>query len=298
MTSVAVIMRTKNAEATVAQALKSLFSQTRPVDDVLVVDSGSTDRTVEIAQRFPCRIVRIEASSYVPGPVLNDAIAATSADVVVFQNSDVVLLRPDALEQLLKPLEVDSCVASFARQLPRPEADTWVRDDYARAFPPDGPAPSWMTYSLPFAALRRTAWQQQPFWTTSWGSEDTAWGTSARAQNWGIAYVPAALVMHSHNYTLRQLYGRRFIEGEADAFMANGRRRWWSLPGRWVRSVLRDAIAHVRAGDVAGLLQAPVRRFVFHWGWQRGNEWGAARRRRGVADTSVGQQTVLSRYSA
>ena len=74
---------------------------------------------------------------------------------MVFQNSEVVPLGPEALERLLAPLEAGEADATFARQLPRPEADTWVRRDYAVAFPPSGDTPPWMTYSLPLAAMIR-----------------------------------------------------------------------------------------------------------------------------------------------
>ena len=293
--AVSVIVRSKNSEATIGQALASLSAQRFRDFDLLVVDSGSTDRTLEIVSAFPARVVRIPAARYYPGPVLNDAIAQTRAPLVVFQNSDVSLLTPDALGRLVAPFADPAVHATFARQLPRPEALTWVRRDYAAAFPAEGPAPAWLPYSLPFAALRRATWAERPFYADAWGSEDTEWGAWAVRSGRRVEYVPGALVMHSHNYTLREIYGRRFIEGEADAFRPDLREGVWSLLGRAAASIAHDVPSHLRAGDLAGLLASPVRRGVYQWAYARGYRHGAARRRRGDADASVGQRVVLGR---
>jgi rhamnosyltransferase len=102
--------------------------------------------------------------------------------------------------------------------------------------------------------------------------------------------------MHSHNYTLRQIYGRRFIEGEADAFIYG---RQTSVPRAAVgliSSCVRDAIAHGRHRDLRGLLASPARRSVYHWAYFRGRRHGERRIRSNDSDTSTGQKVVLDRY--
>jgi rhamnosyltransferase len=292
---VTIIMRSKDSAWVIGQALSGLFSQARQGFELLVVDSGSRDATLDIVSRFPCRLIRIEAKAYFPGAVLNMAIREATGDLVVFQNSDVVPLTPEALERLLAPIERGEADATFARQLPRPEAHTWVRRDYAVAFPERGEAPPWMTYSLPFAAMTREAWRQHPFYEEAWGSEDTEWGHWARDHGLRVRYVPDALVMHSHNYTLRQLYGRRFIEGEADAFILGQRASLLGLARKVGASWARDAVAHLQARDATGLALSLPRRLVYHWAHWKGHQWGEARLRSGNPDASVGQQEVLRR---
>jgi rhamnosyltransferase len=292
---VAVIMRSKDSAWVIDRALAALYSQTVRDLDVLVVDSGSRDGTLDIVRRYPCRLVQIPAKSYIPGVVLNDAIASTSAPVIVFQNSDVVPLVDDALQRLIAPLE-RGAAATFARQVPRPEAHTWVRRDYACAFPAEGAAPSFMPYSLPFASMRRDVWERRPFYREAWGSEDTEWGLWARSAGLTVEYVPDAIVMHSHNYTLRQLYGRRFIEGEADAFLYGEKPSLARSGARILRSIASDVKAHIRAGDYAGLVASLPRRSVYHAAHFRGLSHGDGRRRTGNTDVTVGQEAVLSRY--
>lgn len=293
-----VVMRTKNSDWVVDRALAALYSQRHRDFDLLVVDSGSTDRTLEIVRRHPHRLVEIEARQYYPGLVLNRALEQTSAPIVVFQNSDVVPLDPFALERLLAPFADPEVTATFARQLPRPEAHTWVRRDYAVAFPEHGEPPAFMTYSLPFAALRRSAWEEHPFYADAWGSEDTEWGHWARTNGRVVRYVPDSVVMHSHNYTLRQLYGRRFIEGEADAFIFGGRDSMPRVAARAIRSLIADVAVHVRALDLPGLAMAPARRAVYQWAYYQGHRHGEDRIARSDRDASVGQRVVLERHES
>ena len=141
------------------------------------------------------------------------AVRESRGDIIVFQNSDVAPLTPWALHSLLSALRSPTVGAAFGRQIPRPDAHSWVRRDYAAAFPAGRVCPEWMPLSLPFAAIRRSALERHPFHSAAWGSEDTEWGMWAPDAGVTVSYVPDATVMHSHNYTLRHLYGRRFIEG-------------------------------------------------------------------------------------
>lgn len=291
-----VIMRSKNAAWVIGQALAGLHAQRFTDFELIVVDSGSTDGTIELIEQFPATLVHIPASSYVPGRVLNDAAARARGELLIFQNSDVVPLSPDTLDHLLAPFADPAVVASFARQLPRPEAHTWVRRDYAAAFPARGPAPAWMPYSLPLAAMRKDAWARRPFADDAWASEDTTWGLAARRAGETIAYAPEALVMHSHNYTLKEIYGRRFVEGEADAFLHDQPWRAVDAGAAWARSLGNDVTAHARAGDLLGLLAAPVRRAAFHLGYVRGRRLGDRRRAVGDRDVGAGQRVVLERF--
>ena len=89
---VSIIMRSKNSDWVIDRALAALISQTFTDFELTVVDSGSTDRTLEIVRNYPCRLIQIEAKSYFPGAVLNSAIENTSGELIVFQNSDAVPL--------------------------------------------------------------------------------------------------------------------------------------------------------------------------------------------------------------
>ena len=296
--AVTVIVRTKNSEDTIGQALQSLHSQTYRDFDLLVVDSGSRDATLEIVRRYPCRIVEIRPEDYYPGPVLNMAISEARTGIVVFQNSDVVLLTRTALERLVEAVAGPDVHAAFGRQLPRPEALSMVRRDHAVAFPEDGPAPPWIPYSLPFAAMKKSAWLERAFYSDAWGSEDTEWGVRAREAGWSIRYIPEAAVMHSHNYTLREWYGRSFIEGEADAFIYGDAPSLRRSFGRAVSAAIRDLAWQIPERAWSEAAAGPVRRAVSQWGHYRGHLHGTSRLKSADDDVSVGQKVVLERCHA
>jgi rhamnosyltransferase len=293
---VSVIMRSMNSAWSIEEALAGLFSQDFKDFDLLLVDSDSKDGTIEIARKYPCRIINVQARAYYPGEVLNHAIEQTSGDIIVFHNSDAIPLSPKAYTHLLGGFSDPKVQAAYARQLPRPEASAWVRHDYAVSFPEEGPAPPWMTLSLPLAAMRRSIWCERPFYTEAYSSEDTEWGHWALSNGHAIKYVPEALVMHSHNYTLRQMYGRRFVEGEGDVFIYGGGDSLVKMAGRIVTASLSDTAWSLRHGQYGELAMNPIRRAVYHWAYYRGHKLGERRKATGDHNRNQAQEVVKSRH--
>lgn len=116
--TVSVVLPALNEEATVATVVASI----RPllgalVDELVVLDSGSTDRTVEVAAAAGARVVRrtdvLTELEPLPGKgeVLWRSLAATSGDLLAFVDSDLVDPSPDFVPTLLGPLLLDPDVA-------------------------------------------------------------------------------------------------------------------------------------------------------------------------------------------
>lgn len=291
-----VIMRTKNSDWVVAQALAGLFSQEFKDFELIVVDSGSTDRTLEMVAAYPNKLLSIAPTSYFPGSVLNMAMEQARGEIVVFQNSDVVPLNPFALGRLVAAFDDPSVTAAYARQVPRPEAWGFVRRDYSASFPADDKSPDWITMSLPFAAMRKAIWEQRPFYTDAWASEDTEWGQWARNEGYRIKYVHDSVVMHSHNYTLRQMYGRRFVEGEADAFIYQSSDSLWQMTKRLARSTAGDWSYQLKHGLLGEAAMTPLRRWVYQWAYWKGRKLGSRRASRQDSDSTIGQRVALERH--
>jgi len=87
-----------NAEAHLARALEGVFAQTLRADEVIVVDDGSWDRSVEIAARFPVTVLRQQQNRGLAA-ARNAAMRAARNELVAALDSDVVP-RPDWLERL------------------------------------------------------------------------------------------------------------------------------------------------------------------------------------------------------
>ena len=275
---ISVIVRAHNDEALIERTLAGIFSQQPPPFEVIVCDDNSTDRTREVAARFPVRFVERPDGPYKPGRTLNALVREAKGDIVVFNNSDAVPLDEHWLSELVKPLLSGAPrVFAFANQLPRPDAQALVRKDNERAF---GDGKVQATWKFFFSLASSATWRQNllevPFDEGIQYSEDVewAWRNSRREKDSvKIVYCPAAHVEHSHNYTLRELARRFRGEGAADRVIFGESPSLAREIFGAARETLRDwAYLLPRPRDWAEVPSAPVRRLV-----QRIAHWRGAR---------------------
>ncbi len=217
MSAVCVVMRSHNDMPLAAETLRNLRTQRTPF--VLVAfDNASTDGTLEEIRKYTDRIHHVPAGAYVPGRVLNQAMAATEGEIVVFINSDCTPQNDFVLEALLAGFVSESVAAVFGRQMPRPGCRALLAKDTDDTYGDGSRQRHWRhCFSMAVSAIRRSVWERMPFNEDLQYSEDIDWTWRARGRGYQIRYVPDAIVMHSHNYTLRQSYKRHFGEGRADA---------------------------------------------------------------------------------
>jgi len=293
MSAVTIIMRSKDSDWVIDQALAALYSQEFRDFELLVVDSGSKDRTLEMVRRYPHRLIEIPPSNYFPGSVLNMAIENCTSEIIVFVNSDCVLLHPDCLGKLVAQLKSPEVDAAFARQIPRPDAELWVRTDYAKSFPAEPRAPAWMTFSLPLAGFKRSAWKKHPFYTQAWASEDSEWGHWARENGLTVRYLPECRVMHSHNYTAKQLFARKYVEGEADVFIYGRKANPASLVQQIALQTFRDILIALKEASPMAAFSSLGRAVAGQLGYYRGVRLGWRRVHSKNLDLSIGQSVVL-----
>ncbi len=271
---VSVIVRAHNDEALIERTLAGIFSQLPPPFEVIVCDDNSTDRTREVAAKYPVRFVERPDGPYKPGRTLNALVREAKGDIVVFNNSDAVPLDEHWLSELVKPLLSGAPhVFAFANQLPRPDAQALVRKDSERAF---GDGKVQATWRFFFSLASSATWRQNlldvPFDEGIQYSEDVewAWRNSRREKDpVKIVYCPDSHVEHSHNYTLRELAKRFRGEGAADRVIFGDRPSLVRELVGAARETLRDwAYLLPRPRDWAEIPSAPVRRLVqriAHW---------------------------------
>ncbi len=111
---ISVIVPAKNEEHYIESCLRSVRNQTLDGLEVIVSDSCSTDRTLEIARRYADKIVKGARSA---AQARNAGARAASGDILVFLDSDSVIM-PDSIEKITGPLSNRNIVASTCPPLP------------------------------------------------------------------------------------------------------------------------------------------------------------------------------------
>ncbi|MFO0848052.1 MAG: glycosyltransferase [Gemmataceae bacterium] len=231
--SVTVLIRAKNEAALIGECLRGVAGQDYPGPvAVLVIDSGSTDRTVEIARSFPAvRVHQIPPAEFNYGKTLNDGIGMCDSEYVVPLSAHCVPTTDRWLAALTAPLDRDPRVAgAYGRQVPWPDCGFLEKAALAAAFGPadavtNTPAGDLFdtVFSNANACVRRERAVAVPFQPLPW-SEDRVWAHAMLTAGYRIAYAADAAVYHSHQWTARGW----FRVGRADS---RARRRL-GLPAR------------------------------------------------------------------
>lgn len=120
---IAVVIAAFNCERYVAEAIESVLAQTRPADEVIVVDDGSTDATPAVLREFGSQIAVLRQAQSGPATALNAGIARSSGDLLAFQDADDIWM-PDKLKlqcNLLSSEPEIEAVFGAARQFVSPD---------------------------------------------------------------------------------------------------------------------------------------------------------------------------------
>ena len=111
-----IIIRAYNEEKHIGRLLDGISRQTLQDIETILVDSGSTDRTVAIAAGFPVKILHIPPEEFSFGRSLNLAIAEAQHEVIVLASAHVYPVYPDWLERLLEPFAEAKIGLSYGKQ--------------------------------------------------------------------------------------------------------------------------------------------------------------------------------------
>jgi rhamnosyltransferase len=216
----AVCIPTLDASSAWENLRASLEAQILQPNEILVIDSSSSDGTAELAKRDRSRVVVVSRAEFCHGGTRQRAAELLAeADILVYLTQDAILADAKALTRLAAAFEDPSVGAAYGRQLPRRGSNPI--EAHARLF--NYPAGSAIRssedrarigfksifFSNSFGAYRRTALEQVGgFPRQSNFGEDTVVAARLLENNWRIAYVADAQVYHSHPYGLRDEFRR------------------------------------------------------------------------------------------
>jgi len=241
---------TRNGGAVLRRALEAVQAQaTSCTVELLAIDSGSSDGTLDALAESDARIVRVDAATFDWGATRERLFAESRGGIVVNLSQDAVPASSDWLERLVAPLWDDGVAVSCGSSIPDPKRGhqfAWERNGmfYFTREMQCFRATYGRGLSLANTAVRRSVWEQVHFDPQATG-EDFQLQQKLHAAGMRIAFPEDAPVLHHHHYSLRGIYRRCRNEGlalrdmgfrytAADAFTDVANARVWV---QWLREI-------------------------------------------------------------
>lgn len=248
-----VVIPTKNAGRGFQRVLDAVFSQhTNCQYEVICVDSGSRDGTVELITKYPVKLLTIGSNEFGHGKTRNLGASYGSGKYIVFITQDALPATVSWLQGFYDVMERDEKIAgAFGIHYPYPDCNLLDARDISGLFESFGSeeriyeVEDWDRFKrdpayvrdLSFfsdnnACIRRTDWELSPYPEVDF-AEDQLWMRARISEGKKKAYTPFAPVYHSHNFTFWNLAGRYYDEYQAlyslfDGFLLAD--RWKSVP--------------------------------------------------------------------
>ncbi|MEL6725969.1 MAG: glycosyltransferase family A protein [Pseudomonadota bacterium] len=215
--TVSVVLRALNEEKWLDDALSACANQDLPEGtelELVLVDSGSTDRTLEIAKRHECQIFHIEKSEFTFGRSLNIGCEGASGEILVFISAHCIPQTKTWLRELISPLLDGKCDYVYGRQVGLEQVTRFSEHEVFEHYfgeesdlKQDG-----FFCNNANSALRRETWAKYRFDEAVTGLEDMVLAKLIHADNGQIGYVASAPVIHIHEETLQQVHRRYYRE--------------------------------------------------------------------------------------
>lgn len=208
-----VLVPTRNAGALWSQWLNSISEQTLQPDQLLVIDSASSDETSIQARKVGINVYQISPREFNHGGTRNLAVKLIpQTDVLVFMTQDAILADRYSLANLLACFEDPSVAAAYGRQLPHDDANPLAI--HARLFNYPAESDIKALYDSPrlgiktafmsnsFAAYRYSVFNELGgFPDNTILSEDMYLTAKMILADHKVVYCTDAKVKHSHNYS-------------------------------------------------------------------------------------------------
>lgn len=208
----------------------ALNQKTKYSYEILVIDSGSSDATLEIVAKHPkVRLHQIPNTEFGHGRTRNLAMQLSESEFVAFLTQDAVPSHDQWLEYLIEPFSIsDKIGCVLGKQIPRPTCFATLKREVRVVFDSFGPdgciglhRKTDLTDSLGItmtflsdvnSAMRRSiVGGEVPFRDVSY-AEDQAMGIDMLNAGYYKAYAPLGSVYHSHDYPLGKYFKRKFDE--------------------------------------------------------------------------------------
>lgn len=300
MVDVTVAIPVRDGGQLLADTLRALSVQTVE-HELLVCDSGSLDGSAGLARSHGARVIEIPAARFSHGGTRNLLMQEACGARVALLTQDAQPASEDWLKRLLEGFELaDDVAIVYGPYRPRAEASLGVQIELERWFDslaPDGtpqverlvgqertlPAERLVGrrgfFTDANACIDRRAWERVPFRRIAY-AEDRALALDMLRAGYAKAFVPAAAVLHSHEYSLPDRLRRSFDE-------------WRGLHEvyGWRAPASPRQLAMGARGELGSARRALAARGVAGWGRRRALVGIAAQHAAGTAGALLGSRS-------
>jgi rhamnosyltransferase len=245
MVEVSILLLTKNGRGDLERLLPAVFDQTFDrTFEVIAVDSGSTDGTLDLFRSFPVRVEQIPPENFHHARTRNFAASLSAGRIIVCLSQDAIPASSTWLQTLIGNFEDEKVGAVYGRQFPHSDSSVERQDALDTIYGAtrivkdpanrNGLGYRFYHFSDANAAIRRSVWESLPFPEDLKVFEDLGIAKLILDSGWKIVYEPDAPVYHSHVHTTVGLFKRYF-----DIGYTLKRLKIWDAPGAR-KSLARD----------------------------------------------------------
>lgn len=271
MFDISIVIRCYNEVQHIEKLLQGIAQQNLKNIEIIVVDSGSDDGTLDVVQKYPIRLITINPNDFSFGRSLNLGCDAANGEFIVIVSAHVYPIYQDWLQKLIEPFENKKIALAYGKQRGAKTTQYSEKQIFETWFPDTPRVVNSEDY--PFcnnanSAIRKTLWEEYHYDETLTGLEDLAWAKKVIDAGYQIAYVPEAEIIHIHNETPARTYNR--YRREAIAFKSIYSQENFSF-GDFIRLLLANVFSDYYHALKDGVFAKEFRailifRFMQFWG--------------------------------
>lgn len=225
MTTVSIVVRTKNNEQTLGECLSKIMNQKIDFSfEIIIIDSGSQDSTLDIANQFNVRILRIDSTDYDFADVLNLGVKSSRGEYIIFLSADAIPAHTRWAYYITKAFKDEKVAGVYGKQIPNMDANPITEATYRIVYHDEykekcktSKSITDFFFSNANSAVRKETWSLHDFCYAplAYYCEDQEWSLWTISKGLKIVYEPRAEVYHSHNFSLGQVLRRSYDTGLA-----------------------------------------------------------------------------------
>lgn len=216
---VSIFIPTKNAGPKFQKTLENIFLQLYKNFEVIILDSGSTDKTLSIIKKFKTHLYKIKPNEFGHGKTRNLALKLARGEYIVYLSQDALPANQFWLSNLIKSLKYNKIAGSFSRQIPKNNSKTTEKFFYQYHFPEKKIIRPTKKINIPIhstffsnvsSCIKKKILKKYNFNEKLLMCEDQQWSQDVIKAGFKTAYEPSSVVIHSHNYSLKKTFQRYF----------------------------------------------------------------------------------------